>query len=238
MACYWFWPFWCIPAYWWMRWANGNGCIILPNAYAELAANFQSNSRWTSIQILHFSRTIFHFWLKIIFRHSKSLAIVGLAVGVIFLYFDTNDSRDRLRSLSGVFILFGLGYLFSKHPSKVEITLCFFSIEWSSVEFIKKKYSTFPNYETNFPDTLAPRNCRLCSAILARPILHTNGDWQTNIQLYGTKSVSPLKFCSYWQPFCVRRSASARTSYSYIFGNFESIFQHDKIPNYFDAYDF
>nr|XP_031832715.1 solute carrier family 28 member 3-like [Nomia melanderi] len=38
---------------------------------------------------------------------------------IIFLIFDTVDSRERLMSLIGVVILLSLGWLFSKHPSRV-----------------------------------------------------------------------------------------------------------------------
>lgn len=54
------------------------------------------------------------------FRLVVLLLLTGvIAVLAIYLYFDTQGSRERLRSLLGMFILLGLGFVFSKHITKV-----------------------------------------------------------------------------------------------------------------------
>lgn len=40
---------------------------------------------------------------------------------VVFVAIDTYDSPERLRSLLGIFILLGIGFVFSKHRSAVKI---------------------------------------------------------------------------------------------------------------------
>lgn len=46
------------------------------------------------------------------------LCVIVIAVS-LYLFYDTMDSRERLRSLIGVVVLYGIGFVFSKHMSQV-----------------------------------------------------------------------------------------------------------------------
>lgn len=52
---------------------------------------------------------------------SAALVLLILAGFGVYIYIDTMGSRERLRSLMGIFILFGFGYAFSTNRSKVRI---------------------------------------------------------------------------------------------------------------------
>lgn len=49
------------------------------------------------------------------------MAAAVLLALAIYLYIDTAGSRERLKSLYGITILFGIGFVFSKHMRQVRI---------------------------------------------------------------------------------------------------------------------
>lgn len=54
------------------------------------------------------------------FRLAKIvLAVILLVLFGTFIAIDTNGSRNRLQSLAGITILLAIGFIFSKHQSKV-----------------------------------------------------------------------------------------------------------------------
>lgn len=89
--------------------------------------------------------TCFQFILN---RYPKTCSLIGFIIAVLFLYLDTIDSRDRLRSLSGIFLLYGIGYIFSKHITKVsasaspyDIILYIYATEMMAKTVSKQKIS-------------------------------------------------------------------------------------------------
>lgn len=60
--------------------------------------------------------------LERLFRNKYFIIVIFIGVLVafgIYIYFDTMGSRERIRSLMGIFILLGFGYAFSTNRSKV-----------------------------------------------------------------------------------------------------------------------
>ncbi|XP_048511454.1 sodium/nucleoside cotransporter 2 isoform X2 [Athalia rosae] len=89
--------------------------------------------------------------------------LIVFAAGIVFLIFDTIDSRDRLISLLGACILIALGWIFSKHPGRVNWTpvlwglilqfaIGLFTIRWSTgreiFQCIADKMTIFLSYAT------------------------------------------------------------------------------------------
>ncbi|CAG5053190.1 unnamed protein product [Parnassius apollo] len=73
---------------------------------------FESNV-WTRVENL-----AENIWKLVWFRWSFSLAI--LAAIVVFLYFDTKDSPERMISLLGLIVLLLLGFVFSASPGRIK----------------------------------------------------------------------------------------------------------------------
>lgn len=75
-------------------------------------------------------------------RFAKPLAAgVVVAAFAVFLFFETSEERDRLRSLLGIVSVLAIGFVISKHPRKVnwrpvflgvtcQILLGLFTIRW------------------------------------------------------------------------------------------------------------
>lgn len=89
------------------------------------------------------------------------LAAIVLAGFAVFLFFETADERDRLRSLLGIVAVLAIGFVVSKHPNKVnwrpvllgvtcQILLGLFTIRWdvgrSIFDCLGKKVETFLGY--------------------------------------------------------------------------------------------
>lgn len=89
------------------------------------------------------------------------VALVVLAAFGVFLYFETTEERDRLRSLLGIVSVLTIGFLISKSPGRVnwrpvflgvtcQILLGLFTIRWdvgrSIFDCLGKKVETFLGY--------------------------------------------------------------------------------------------
>lgn len=92
-----------------------------------------------------------------------ALAAALIAAFITYIILDTTDDRDRLRSLMGIVILLSLGFIFSKHPSRVnwrtvitgftfQFLLGIFCIRWAVGRSIficlGDKVKTFLGYAT------------------------------------------------------------------------------------------
>lgn len=126
-----------------MQWCDGYGFLLILTiiVYSGLLINEISKRKWCTsfskqwtdatgkIQLQEYVIWTFVKNLKMfvsvleclsfIYSHKKLIWIIAIIIAIVFLYIDTSDSRDRLRSLSGIVILYGLGYLFSKDMAKV-----------------------------------------------------------------------------------------------------------------------
>lgn len=93
-----------------------------------------------------------------------ALGAVLVALFAVYIVLDTADDRDRLRSLMGVVILLTLGFIFSKHPTRVnwrtvitgftfQFLLGIFCIRWAVGRSIficlGEKVKTFLGYATD-----------------------------------------------------------------------------------------
>ncbi|XKL60229.1 hypothetical protein PGB90_001245 [Kerria lacca] len=59
------------------------------------------------------------FWSFVSSYSKKLFYIIPPILFIVFLIYDTANDRSRLISLSGIFVIYIFGYLFSKHPSKI-----------------------------------------------------------------------------------------------------------------------
>lgn len=144
-----------------MQWCNGYGMllILILLVYVSLfyfkivkpifTRKFGHNLRRTDATTVKIYETRWKHdprWISLLnsimefyfFYRLFRVSIVGvlLIAFTIFLVIDTSGSRDRLRSLLGIFVLFGIGYVFSANRSKV----CMF---WIKANRIERKISHF-----------------------------------------------------------------------------------------------
>ncbi|XP_066995126.1 solute carrier family 28 member 3 isoform X2 [Anabrus simplex] len=114
----------------------------------------------------HISTSFDHIWQKRLVR--IALYLILPATLIAYLVWDTSNDRERLKSMMGVIVFMLLGFLFSKHPGKIQwrpvvwgLVLQFLfgliSIRWSTgrqiFQCIGDKFTTFLSYTdagTNF----------------------------------------------------------------------------------------
>lgn len=73
---------------------------------------------------------LFHSNFTMIFCRYFEYIVTALIIVafIVLVAIDTYDSPERLRSLLGIVILLGIGFVFSKHRSAVKIRKVFFSM--------------------------------------------------------------------------------------------------------------
>ncbi|CAK9833522.1 Solute carrier family 28 member 3 [Anthophora retusa] len=107
-------------------WCNGYGLLIILLTIVYVGIFYQLISNRFSENILSRCKRPFSDLLKNI-RKTRYGGIIGQAVIytcvilaiIVFLIIDTADSRERLMSGVGVVILMSFGWIFSKHPGRI-----------------------------------------------------------------------------------------------------------------------
>lgn len=101
-------------------------------------------------------------------RYSKFIAVTIIFIlFVVLIIVDSLDSPHRLRSLLGIFILLGIGFVFSKHRSEVNSQHSFLlkispiQIDWNNKNYVA--------------DQLPASDMRHDTAVFTRNILHSYG---------------------------------------------------------------
>ncbi|XP_046623796.1 solute carrier family 28 member 3 [Neodiprion virginianus] len=161
--------------YWWVtygslsgQWCEGYGLLII--LFVITYGSFfyvYIIRRYFGRRIAKCLRPLGRCWksftaIKCVERFGSTVFYLAILLAVlVFMVIDTVDSRDRLISLLGVFVLLGLGFIFSKHPAYINWTpvfwgiilqFCFglFTIRWSVgraiFQCISDKMATFLNY--------------------------------------------------------------------------------------------
>lgn len=131
--------------------------------------------------------------------------LIGIIIAIIaiYLYFDTIGSRERLKSLYGIFILFGIGFVFSKHIKSVRL---------ESLNYFRNKQSDCKNcYERYIIlclDSMAHRDIRHIIAIFIGPVLYSNGTGTSDFWMPWSEDGTFLKLCHSWQSFYLWRLTS------------------------------
>lgn len=78
------------------------------------------------------------FLLVVIFRKFILVFLsVVIIAGSCYLLYDSRSSTDRLRSILGIFILYGIGFIFSKHISHVSLIVFKYTPSSLGNEFMK-----------------------------------------------------------------------------------------------------
>ncbi|GAB0100840.1 Sodium/nucleoside cotransporter [Sergentomyia squamirostris] len=148
-----------------LGWCHGYGflIILMVLVYAGLIY-FQVVKRFWGQQIYKNVLRPFENLVHNLFRSNYIRAaaiIVVLAAFVVFLVFETSNDRNRLRGLIGIGVILLFGFIFSKHPSYINLRpvimgvimqflLGLFCIRWdvgrSIFQCMGSKVSTFLNY--------------------------------------------------------------------------------------------
>lgn len=125
-------------------WCNGYGLLVLLMFFMYVGMLISKVAHYFGPQIRKgclnpFQAATGRFLNK---RGAKPLIAGLVAAGfAVFLFFETAEERDRLRSLLGIVAVLGIAFVISKHPKKVnwrpvilgvtcQILLGLFTIRW------------------------------------------------------------------------------------------------------------
>lgn len=147
-----------------MGWCNGYGLLILMMFFMYVGIVLSKISQYFGPQIRKgaispMQRVVGRLLKR---RGAKLIILAIVAAGfAVFLFFETAEERDRLRSLLGIVAVLAIGFVISKNPNKInwrpvilgvtcQILLGLFTLRWevgrSIFDCFGKKVETFLNY--------------------------------------------------------------------------------------------
>lgn len=125
-------------------WCNGYGLLILMMFFGYVGMVLSNISHYFGPQISKgVIRPLSSGIARLFKRKLAKLVLVAVVLAgfAVYLFFETSEERDRLRSLLGIVAVLAIGFAVSKHPTRVnwrpvllgvtcQILLGLFTIRW------------------------------------------------------------------------------------------------------------